>query len=140
MAFFKVFFSVYKNSLSFVILYFFTIFWLLYLACSVHGVDLGKIQFDDVVVISGCGPVGLGMVAAARQKNPKKLIALDLFDWKLDIAKKAGADLGVVEIVCLSYLSLLCPMPEVLSWVMMFAQPLIGTKCATRSQDLPRGH
>lgn len=63
------------------------------LACSVHGVDLGKIQFDDVVVISGCGPVGLGMVAAARQKNPKKLIALDLFDWKLDIAKKAGADL-----------------------------------------------
>ena len=34
------------------------------------------------------------MVAAARQKNPKKLIALDLFDWKLDIAKKAGADLG----------------------------------------------
>ena len=140
MAFFKVFFSVYKNSLSFVILYFFTIFWLLYLACSVHGVDLGKIQFDDVVVISGCGPVGLGMVAAARQKNPKKLIALDLFDWKLDIAKKAGADLGVVEIVCLSYLSLLCPMPEVLSWVMMFAQTLIGTKCATRSQDLPRGH
>ena len=53
------------------------------------------------------------MVAAARQKNPKKLIALDLFDWKLDIAKKAGADLGV-EIICLSYLSLLCPMPEVL--------------------------
>ena len=38
--------------------------------------------------------MGLGMVAAARQKNPKKLIALDLFDWKLDIAKKAGADLG----------------------------------------------
>jgi len=63
------------------------------LACSVHGVELANIQFDDVVVISGCGPVGLGMVAAARQKNPKLLIALDLFDWKLDIAKKCGADL-----------------------------------------------
>ena len=63
------------------------------------------------------------MVAAARQKNPKKLIALDLFDWKLDIAKKAGADLGVVEIVCLSYLSLLCPMPEVLSREMIL-EPL----------------
>lgn len=35
------------------------------------------------------------MVAAARQKNPKLLIALDLFDWKLDIAKKCGADLGI---------------------------------------------
>ena len=62
------------------------------------------------------------MVAAARQKNPKKLIALDLFDWKLDIAKKAGADLGV-KIICLSYLSLLCPMPEVLSREMML-EPL----------------
>ena len=27
-------------------------------ACSVHGVELANIQFDDVVVISGCGPVG----------------------------------------------------------------------------------
>ena len=28
-------------------------------ACSVHGVELANIQFDDVVVISGCGPVGM---------------------------------------------------------------------------------
>ncbi len=53
-------------------------------ACSLHGVELGDIQFRDVVVVSGCGPVGLGMVAGARQKNPKILIALDLFDWKVD--------------------------------------------------------
>ena len=33
------------------------------------------------------------MVAAARQKNPKILIALDFYDWKLDVAKKCGADL-----------------------------------------------
>ena len=33
------------------------------LACSIHGVELGSIQFNDVVVISGCGPIGLGMVA-----------------------------------------------------------------------------
>eukprot|EP00117_Sycon_ciliatum_P017789 scpid77033/ scgid5877/ Probable L-threonine 3-dehydrogenase len=63
------------------------------LACSIHGVERGDIQFDHVVVVSGCGPLGLGMVAAARQKNPAKLIALDMFDWKLDIAKKCGADL-----------------------------------------------
>jgi threonine dehydrogenase-like Zn-dependent dehydrogenase len=52
-------------------------------ACSLHGVERGNIQFRDVVVVSGCGPVGLGMVAGARQKNPKCLIALDLFDWKV---------------------------------------------------------
>lgn len=63
------------------------------LACSLHGVELGQIQFNDVVVISGCGPVGLGMVAAAKLKSPKCLIALDMFDWKLDVAKKCGADL-----------------------------------------------
>ncbi|XP_035686619.1 erythritol/L-threitol dehydrogenase-like [Branchiostoma floridae] len=62
------------------------------LACSIHAVERGNIQFRDVVVVSGCGPLGLGMVAAAKQKNPAKLIALDMFDWKLDIAKKCGAD------------------------------------------------
>ena len=53
------------------------------LACSIHATELGNIQLDDVVVISGCGPLGLGMVAAARLKNPKKLIALDLLGWKV---------------------------------------------------------
>ena len=52
------------------------------LACSIHAIELGDIQFSDTVVISGCGPLGLGMVTAAKLKNPKLLIALDLFDWK----------------------------------------------------------
>lgn len=62
-------------------------------ACSLHGVELANIQFNDVVVISGCGPIGLGMVVGAKMKNPKIVVALDLVDWKLDIAKKCGADL-----------------------------------------------
>ena len=53
------------------------------LACSVHAVELGDIQLSEVVVVSGCGPLGLGMVAAARLKNPRTLIALDLLDWKV---------------------------------------------------------
>ena len=50
-----------------------------------HHISLhtGNIQFNDVVVVSGCGPLGLGMVAAAKQKSPVKLIALDLYDWKV---------------------------------------------------------
>ena len=63
------------------------------LACAIHAVQRGEIQFGDVVVISGCGPLGLGMVAAARLKNPGCLIALDLQPARLDIAKKCGADL-----------------------------------------------
>lgn len=53
------------------------------LACSIHAVELGNIKFDDIVVVSGCGPLGLGMIAAAKLKNPKILIALDLYDWKV---------------------------------------------------------
>jgi threonine dehydrogenase-like Zn-dependent dehydrogenase len=63
------------------------------LSCAIHAVELGNIQFNHIVVVSGCGPLGLGMVAAAKQKNPMKLIALDLFDWKLDVAKECGADI-----------------------------------------------
>jgi len=63
------------------------------LACAIHAVNRADIQFSDVVVISGCGPIGLGAVAAARRKNPRLLIALDCFEFKLKVAKKCGADL-----------------------------------------------
>ena len=53
------------------------------LACSIHAVELGGLLFEDVVVVSGCGPLGLGMLATAKLKNPKLLIALDLYDWKV---------------------------------------------------------
>ncbi len=63
------------------------------LGCSIHAVERGEIQLDDVVVIAGCGPLGLGMVAAARLKNPRLIIAIDLNNERLEIAKLCGADL-----------------------------------------------
>ena len=63
------------------------------LGCAIHAVDRGNIQLDDVVVIAGVGPLGLGMVAAARLKNPRLLIALDMNDQRLEVAKACGADL-----------------------------------------------
>lgn len=62
------------------------------LACAIHAVNRADVQPTDIVVVSGCGPIGVAAVAAARRRNPKLLVALDMFDWKLDIAKKAGAD------------------------------------------------
>ena len=41
-----------------------------------YGWPLAKVQFNDVVVIAGCGPIGLGMIAAAKMKSPKSIIAL----------------------------------------------------------------
>ena len=62
------------------------------LACSIHAVQRGQIEFGDTVVIAGCGPLGLGMVAAARMKNPGCLIAVDVQDNRLEVAKQCGAD------------------------------------------------
>jgi threonine dehydrogenase-like Zn-dependent dehydrogenase len=63
------------------------------LACAIHAVERGEIGFDDVVVIAGAGPIGLGMVAAARRKNPRLLIVVDLNDDRLALARRCGADL-----------------------------------------------
>ena len=63
------------------------------LGCSIHAVQRGEIKLEDVVVIAGCGPLGLGMIAAARLKNPRLLIAVDLNEQRLEIARLCGADL-----------------------------------------------
>ena len=60
------------------------------LACAIHAVERGDIQYQDTVVIAGCGPLGLGMVAAAKMKGPERVIALDLSDQRLEVAKKAA--------------------------------------------------
>jgi threonine dehydrogenase-like Zn-dependent dehydrogenase len=65
------------------------------LACSIHAVERGEIQHQDTVVIAGCGPLGLGMVAAAKMKGAASIIALDLSDERIEVAKRCGADVGV---------------------------------------------
>ena len=65
------------------------------LACSIHAVQRGNIEFQDVVVIAGAGPLGLGMVAAAHMKNPRLLISVDYSDQRLETARLCGADLGL---------------------------------------------
>lgn len=61
------------------------------LACSMHAVQRGSIEFGDMVVIAGCGTLGLGMVAYARMKSPGALIAVDVADDRLARARQLGA-------------------------------------------------
>ncbi len=61
-------------------------------ACSVFAVKRAKITLEDVVVLAGAGPLGLGMVGAMRLHNPSKLVVLDVKQDRLDLAKKYGAD------------------------------------------------
>ena len=52
--------------------------------------------FDDVVVVAGCGPIGLGMIAGAEAKTRRKVVALDMAPrqarrWPCE----CGADLAI---------------------------------------------
>ncbi len=61
--------------------------------CSFHCVERAQVTPRDVVVLSGTGTLGLGMVGALRRANPKKLVVLDLNDERLEKAKEFGADI-----------------------------------------------
>ena len=65
------------------------------LSCSLHAVERAQITFEDTVVVAGCGPIGLGMIAGAKSKNPARVIALDMAEEKLELAKRCGADLTI---------------------------------------------
>jgi threonine dehydrogenase-like Zn-dependent dehydrogenase len=65
------------------------------LACSIHAVERGDIQFGDTVVIAGCGPLGLGMVAAAKLRGPARIITVDPNPKRLELAGRCGADIGL---------------------------------------------
>lgn len=69
------------------------------LSCALHAVERGNIRFDDVVVVAGCGPIGLGMIAGAAAKFPAQVIALDMNPSKLELAKLCGATrtINIVE-------------------------------------------
>jgi len=62
-------------------------------ACSKHCVDRADIHPEDIVVLSGAGTLGLGMVTYAKLRCPKKLIVLDMVDSRLEKAREFGADL-----------------------------------------------
>lgn len=63
------------------------------LACSIHAVQRAQIQLGDVVVVAGAGTLGLGMVGVARLTGPSVLISVDPRDYRLEAARKLGADM-----------------------------------------------
>jgi threonine dehydrogenase-like Zn-dependent dehydrogenase len=65
------------------------------LSCSLHAVERADIGFEDVVVVAGCGPIGLGMILGAAAKSPAHVVALDRVDEKLAVARLCGADITV---------------------------------------------
>lgn len=61
------------------------------MGAGVHGVEKAEVM-GKRVLISGCGPIGLTAVAAAKTFGAEMVIVCDIFDDKLETAKKMGAD------------------------------------------------
>ena len=64
------------------------------MGAGVHGVEVADVKGKNVLV-SGCGAIGLMAVGACKVHGAKKIIVCDLFDEKLELAKKMGADVVV---------------------------------------------
>ena len=65
-------------------------------ACvALHGFYRTKIQAGDTVAVLGVGSIGLFAVQCAKIFGASKVIAIDIFDEKLPIAKQLGADLCI---------------------------------------------
>ena len=47
---------------------------------------------NRTVLVIGCGPVGLLAVSVAKALGAKNVTAVDIFDHKLELARKMGAD------------------------------------------------
>lgn len=50
-----------------------------------------KVQ-ESVMVVIGCGPVGLCAIAAAAHAGPKRIFAIDSVDSRLELARGLGAE------------------------------------------------
>ncbi len=61
------------------------------LAVGFHAASRGRVTQHDTVLVFGCGMIGLGAIAAAGLHRGANVIAVDIEDSKLALAKKAGA-------------------------------------------------
>jgi alcohol dehydrogenase len=59
------------------------------------GVLSGRVQPGDTVAIVGAGPIGLATIMTAKLFTPARMIALDVADARLELARQFGADVTI---------------------------------------------
>ncbi len=62
------------------------------LSCCVHGIDQAEIKHGQSVAIVGSGTIGLLMLQLSRLAGAGKIIVLEPYEPKRNLAKKLGAD------------------------------------------------
>ena len=62
------------------------------LAVTLHATTRAGQMLGKRVLVTGCGPIGVLSILAARRAGASEIVATDLSDFTLSLAKKAGAD------------------------------------------------
>jgi L-iditol 2-dehydrogenase len=62
------------------------------LAVAIHAIKRGDLKIGDNVVILGAGTIGLLILQCAKAAGAKDIIITDIYDSRLELAKKLGAD------------------------------------------------
>jgi len=64
-------------------------------AVAAHAVELTPVAWNDTAVVVGSGMIGLFVIQVLRAKGCGKIIAIDLEDDKLKLARELGADVAL---------------------------------------------
>jgi alcohol dehydrogenase len=59
------------------------------------GVLAGRVSPGDTVAIVGVGPIGLAAIMTARLFTPAHIVAIDVDDGRLEVARTFGADVAI---------------------------------------------
>jgi len=62
------------------------------LAAAVYGCRKGRVAPGDTVAILGCGPIGLLLAQVARASGASRVLAVDRYPFRLDLARQLGAE------------------------------------------------
>jgi len=63
-------------------------------AVAAHAVGLTPLEWNDTAVVVGCGMIGLFVIQVLRARGCGQIIAVDLEEDRIAIAKRLGADTG----------------------------------------------
>jgi 2-desacetyl-2-hydroxyethyl bacteriochlorophyllide A dehydrogenase len=65
------------------------------IACALHSIELAGLKKGQNVLIHGAGPIGQALNLAVRYHGAGYVAITDLYDKRLEIAKRKGADLAL---------------------------------------------
>lgn len=65
------------------------------LSVALHAVRRAGTVLGNRVLVTGCGPIGALLIMAARRAGAEEIVATDIADEALDMARKVGADRAI---------------------------------------------